>query len=463
MRESPPFLTWLGLKPSKPAESSKTDTNDVHNTRAGGLNGTSSPVLPSSPRFDRFGDVAADTSMGRNHPSSCPSQAPAASALLESESSPQLENRDSGPLIRISLSKLIANEPLEVKRLLTACRELGAFYLDIRTTQVGERILSEAERLFDVGSDLFALPEEDKREYEMSKFGGYYGYKGYRNRTLDMKEFYTVSKDDILSLPCTSLQMRHPQPAPINASRPLIKSYIDDAHTIISLLLSRLTLALKLPCGALENIHRRTANSGDQVRWIKLQPSQEPRPAPGDEILLDEHSDSNSLTLLFNRLGGLQMRAPHAPPTPYDEDDDSTTTSSTPSTTHANHHAEYTFNQPNEDEPVHWIAAEPIPGHCIILLGEQIAKLTHDALRVNVHRVCVLEGPENSIARQSLVYFSRPEDDVILKQLAGITVVPRPDLRRHSSKRMSKVLKQKRREWTDRWAKTKSRIIAHSH
>ncbi|KAM5434271.1 hypothetical protein MferCBS31731_006765 [Microsporum ferrugineum] len=363
---------------------------------------------------------------------------------------------------RLSLARLIADDSIEVDRLLLACRDLGGFYLDLRSTELGEEVMSDADRLFTLGENVFDLPEHEKRAYDMAKFGGYYGYKGYRNRTLDLKEFYTVSKDDILGLQCPTNACR-PQPPSINSSRPLIQAYIRNSHAIISLILSRLTSALNLPPGSLESIHRRDANSGDQIRWIRLQASKEARPPPENDVLLDEHSDSNSVTLIFNQSDGLQFRSPqpehslHNLPIPRENP---TITTPTNATASSSPNATVDFSQGPSTFSANWIPANPIPGHCIILVGEQLVKLTDGNVRANVHRVCAWSGIQGSSPRYSLVYFSRPEDDVILKQLAGIPVVPKSVTAPKGSrelqsqcKRLSKVFEGK--EWMG-WARSSS-------
>ncbi|EFQ97090.1 hypothetical protein MGYG_00133 [Nannizzia gypsea CBS 118893] len=365
---------------------------------------------------------------------------------------------------RLSLSRLIADDAAEVDRLLLACRELGGFYLDLTSTELGENVISEADRLFTLGGDVFNLPENEKREYDMAKFGGYYGYKGYRNRTMDFKEFYTVSKDEILGIQCPT-KAPQPQPPLIQSSRPLIQTYIRNSHAIISLILSRLATALDLPPESLENIHRRDANSGDQIRWIKLQASKEARPPPENDVLLDEHSDSNSVTLIFNQSGGLQFKSPQPDSSPHSypipRDNPTPAITSTAPTTNPTPSPESSVDfSGGPSFPANWIPANPLPGHCIILMGEQIVKLTEGGVRANVHRVCAVPGMQGSSPRYSLVYFSRPEDDVILKQLAGIPVVPKPMTTPKSSreqpsqcKLIGKVFEGK--EWMG-WAKPSS-------
>lgn len=231
-----------------------------------------------------------------------------------------------------------------------------------------------------------------------------------------------------------------PQPQPIQSSLPLIQTYIRNSHAIISLILSRLASALDLPPESLKNIHRRDANSGDQIRWIKLQASKEARPPPENDVLLDEHSDSNSVTLIFNQSGGLQFRSPQADSSlhnlPIPRGNPLTTTTTT-LTTNPTPSPEPTIDfSGGPNLPANWIPVNPLPGHCIILMGEQLAKLTEGGVRANVHRVCAVPGTQASSPRYSLVYFSRPEDDVILKQLAGIAVVPKPMTAHKSSREL---------------------------
>lgn len=102
------------------------------------------------------------------------------------------------PLLRISLDKLQRNEPEELTRLTRACEDLGFFYLDLRGVPVGDGILSDADRLFAVGEELYELPEEEKKKYDFAPQGSYFGYKGYganvvdRTGRTDRNEFYNV-------------------------------------------------------------------------------------------------------------------------------------------------------------------------------------------------------------------------------------------------------------------------------
>lgn len=131
------------------------------------------------------------------------------------------------PLLRISLQKLLKNDPSEALKLFRACTNEGFFYLDLRTAIVNdaaysdghatdiqtnghgisvsdsyidpEKLLSDADKLFDIGEEFFKLPTEEKLKYDFKDQGSYFGYKGYGASytdtagNKDRNEFYNVS------------------------------------------------------------------------------------------------------------------------------------------------------------------------------------------------------------------------------------------------------------------------------
>jgi isopenicillin N synthase-like dioxygenase len=157
------------------------------------------------------------------------------------------------------------------------------------------------------------------------------------------------------------------------------------SHSIVTLILDLLNESLGLPQSTLTNLHRLQAVSGDQVRFVKAPPQ------PGDDrrTALGEHTDFGSVTILFNRLGGLQVLPPGA-----DAD---------------------------------WVYVRPLPGHAIVNLGDAMVKFTNGLLRSNIHRVVSPPGEQADCTRYSLVYFARPEDNVPLRRLEGSSRIPALD------------------------------------
>ncbi|GME64053.1 Oxoglutarate/iron-dependent oxygenase [Neofusicoccum parvum] len=324
------------------------------------------------------------------------------------------------PLVRISLARLLHGSEDEAERLWNACCDLGFFYIDLRAgdeheteggavgnaRQVevhvdGEQLLDDADRLFGVQEEFFELPVEEKAKYDFSEQGSYFGYKGYgatvidKNGTPDRNEFYNTSKDDILRL-------SPPLPAPslLSPHRPLLSSFIRESHSLVNLILRILNSRLALPPNTLPALHRLTAPSGDQVRFIRAPP----QPSSDARVALGEHTDFGSVTVLFNRVGGLQVLLPPAMA--------------------AAARADSVVGLEGEGkgkgvEEEAWAFVRPLPGHAVVNLGDALVKMTSGILRSSIHRVAPPPGEQAQCTRYSLVYFARPEDDVVLRVLEG--------------------------------------------
>ncbi|KAL2862348.1 putative oxidoreductase, 2OG-Fe(II) oxygenase family [Aspergillus lucknowensis] len=293
------------------------------------------------------------------------------------------EDVPTAPLLRLSLKKLAERDAAETQRLSRACEDLGFFYLDLQDSGSATRILDNADELFKIGAELFELPLAEKQQYDFSSQKSYFGYKAQgaavvdRQGNLDRNEFYNVSKDDIMGI-------SEPLPAPdiLKKNRETLNSFMRSSHSIITLILDLLNDSLGLPKFTLVNIHRLGAISGDQVRFVKAPP----QPADDRRTALGEHTDFGSVTILFNRLGGLQVLPPGA--------------------------------------GANWVYVRPLPGHAIVNLGDAMVKFTNGLLRSNIHRVVSPPGEQADSTRYSLVYFSRPEDDVPLRRLEGSSRIP---------------------------------------
>ena len=115
---------------------------------------------------------------------------------------------------------------------------------------------------------------------------------------------------------------------------------------------------------------------------------------------------------MFNRLGGLQVKLPEGidPIRP----------------TLSNHGRDldneigihgFKRGAGGDDGSDRWTYVRPLPGHAIINLGDALTKFTSGILRSNVHRIAPPPGTQAMETKYSVVYFARPEDDIILKPL----------------------------------------------
>ena len=213
------------------------------------------------------------------------------------------------------------------------------------------------------------------------------GYKGLggsvlsKDGTLDANEFFNVSKDDVLG----NADQPWPQPAMLGEHVTLVNSFIGRAHSVATLLLNHLDIHLKLPEGTLAGLHRATACSGDHLRFTKM-PPQPPEFYSANRLHMGEHTDFGSVTVLFNRLGGLQVLPPGG---------------------------------------AEWRYVRPMAGHAIVNLGDALVRFSNGLLCSNLHRVVGPPGAQAKLPRYSVVYFMRPENEVLLRRLEGSDVIPK--------------------------------------
>ena len=227
--------------------------------------------------------------------------APPADATAEDENDlvfhdipPFPEDVPIAPLLRLSLKKLVANDPSEIERLWQASCDVGFFYLDLRGAiedskrdsaydipsavnkegkANGEGLLKDAAGMFELGQKVFQLPLEEKNRYDYKHKGTYFGYKGYGQGIIDAKgtrdrmELWNVSKDDVLGF-------AEPEPVPEilqdDSNRTLLKSFMLRSHAILTLLFGHLNDKLGLPPDTLQNLHTLRGLSGDQARFIRV-------------------------------------------------------------------------------------------------------------------------------------------------------------------------------------------------
>lgn len=68
----------------------------------------------------------------------------------------------------ISYLDLLGNSGEESKNLYEACREQWFFFLDLRNSKDGKRLLKDAETMYDVSVDIFNLGPEALMDYKLN-------------------------------------------------------------------------------------------------------------------------------------------------------------------------------------------------------------------------------------------------------------------------------------------------------
>jgi isopenicillin N synthase-like dioxygenase len=193
-----------------------------------------------------------------------------------------------------------------------------------------------------------------------------------RKGTPDTIEFWNISKDEIL------IQDGIKFPQAILDAKNTVKEYMVKSHEIVLVILQILSVNLGLDYHALPNLHRLMQPSGDQLRLTKstMYPIQQ---QCSPDVSFGAHTDFGSVTILFNRLDGLQVLASNG----------------------------------------EWLYIRPLPRHAIVNLGDAMVKLTGGLMKSNIHRVVTPPGLTEVVDRYSVVYFSRPENNVQMKSLVN--------------------------------------------
>ncbi|KAH0840761.1 oxidoreductase, 2OG-Fe(II) oxygenase family [Fonsecaea pedrosoi] len=267
----------------------------------------------------------------------------------------------------------------QARILLHSCQNYGFFYLS--NHHVDSRFM------FNLADSVFSLPLDEKLKYDMGTTGHYYGYKRSGamfvddKGTKDHSEFYNVSKDEVLGIPQPktgpdgkpreTMSGHHPQVVLDRFDE--LKTFMKSCHNVIYGITTSLGKSLGLPDGLLESLHKLDQPSVDQARVTCAPPVR-----PAETITLGEHTDFGSVTVLFNQLGGLQVLAP------------------------------------NKRD---WEYVRPRPDCAVINLGDSLIKLLGGRLYSAVHRVVVAPGEQGECMRHSVVYFSRPNSSVKLRDL----------------------------------------------
>ncbi|KAI9028035.1 hypothetical protein DFJ74DRAFT_516588 [Hyaloraphidium curvatum] len=277
---------------------------------------------------------------------------------------------DTIPLSVVDWSLRTSDPEGVAQTICAACKRDGFFIL----TNHG---VPGVERGFGIAKELFALPREEKDKFSMGTSGNYFGYKSQGAQVVnargdkDGNEYYNTPKAS------SKLQREHP--APIASNMPHIASLTRDSHALVLELLRILSEGCGLDPEYFGRWHRWSEPSGDMLRMIRYPPRPDTEDERTDGVRMVGHTDFGSITLLYSQeVGGLQVKDPH-------------------------------------DGAWKWV--RPVPGSIIVNVGDALQFWTSGELRSSMHRVVRPPGKQKDETRYSLVYFSRPEDSVLLKPI----------------------------------------------
>ncbi|KAI8626584.1 Clavaminate synthase-like protein [Xylariaceae sp. FL1651] len=311
----------------------------------------------------------------------------------------------------ISLAKLLlGRDTAEHDRVFEACKGRGFFYLDLAGCEAGDRIAKGADEVAAVAEDVFALPLDEKMKYQLQGASGSLdGYKiaggsvTDKAGTKDTAEFFNVGKNEMI---VPDGQMKKPWPEIVRASKPLFRSYMQAAHGIGMAIMSILAEKLGVDPAEFACRHRFEEYSGDHVRLTRG-PPRDKEELP--EIQTPSHTDFGTITILMNWLGGLQVWS------------------------QSSRKAQLLNLEP--DVPGEWLWVQPKKGCAIVNLGDAAVKFSNGVLCSGRHRVIPAPGVQGKFPRYSVVYFVRPEDRCIMRQLRGPGIPDGPEEEREITAR----------------------------
>ncbi|EMD42247.1 hypothetical protein CERSUDRAFT_43175 [Gelatoporia subvermispora B] len=274
------------------------------------------------------------------------------------------------PLLILDYALLQANDEHEIHRLWQAATTLGFWYLKNHGTE------REVDGMFAMGAETLDLPLAEKMKFEQGDNGDSFGYKARgtivtdANGTKDCVEFLNIAQDDVLSWP---LPTHRTYPRTVGARMtetiiPFVRKSTDINQTLLAIFEKR----LGLPTGELARLHSLRETCGGEARCVKT-------PANQTSTGIGAHTDFGTLTLVHNRLGGLQVMPP------------------------------------GTDK---WFYVKPLAGHAICNVGDALAIFSGGIVRSNVHRVMPPPGTQSQFERYSIAFFTRPNDSVVLRALS---------------------------------------------
>ncbi|PQE21058.1 2OG-Fe(II) oxygenase family protein [Rutstroemia sp. NJR-2017a WRK4] len=288
----------------------------------------------------------------------------------------------------ISYLKLQGGSAKESENLYEACREQGFLLLDLRDSEEGEKLLKDAETMFDISVDIFNLGPEALMDYKLNMPKDLNGYKPAGvlktdDGKMDAMELYTLSRDEVLGDDSTRRD-----PEEFKSHREECKQFFLRAHEVLSQLMLHLDKHLGLEPGTLSSLSPLDKPSATSLRLLMA------RPQPVDDkiISLGGHTDIGTIAMLFHVVGGFQVLPAGA-----------------------------------ENINANWKYVRTVPGCALINIGDSLVEWTGDLLRSNLHRVVTPPGKQANCVRRSLAYLIRPDHNGSMRRLKSSVIPPVPE------------------------------------
>jgi isopenicillin N synthase-like dioxygenase len=90
---------------------------------------------------------------------------------------PSPDDINTAPLVSVNFADLEKGDLDASAAFFKACKELGFLYLDLFSSELGEKIVADAEKLNEVQQEFFKLPNEVKDVYGRPHLHPFYAYR----------------------------------------------------------------------------------------------------------------------------------------------------------------------------------------------------------------------------------------------------------------------------------------------
>jgi isopenicillin N synthase-like dioxygenase len=270
---------------------------------------------------------------------------------------------ESAPFPIIDVPKINdSNSQLAIAREITeACQKWG--FLLIKGHPIPPE---EIEAMFVMGKTFFSLPEENKEPWPINSNNiGYIGALKDRCKEDKMSMWFG-------GIP-GCLKDNEALPPFWHDHTDKVEAFKHKCHNLVLKLLTCFALAMDLPDrNFFAAAHQEDSGNGNSLRMI-MYPAREDRP---DGTRMIEHTDSGSVTLLFQRQAGLEVVSPSG----------------------------------------QWVKAPCIKDAILINLGDALSFWSGGKLKATLHRVSFDSLPHDR-ERQSMAYFGMANPETVLQPL----------------------------------------------
>lgn len=267
------------------------------------------------------------------------------------------------PIIDISRIEDPTSQLSLAQEITEACSKWGFLLLK------GHSIPSDdIANLFSLGKAFFHLPEGEKAPWPITSQS--IGYMG---------SFQDRHKDDKMSMwfsgaPSTLDDNKNMLPPFWHGHTQEVEAFKHRCHDLVTKLLECFAIALNLPDRKFfVNAHSEDAGHGNTLRMI-LYPARPDKPSfEGVGSRMAEHTDSGSVTLLFQQSPGLEVLSPEG----------------------------------------QWVKAPHIENCILVNLGDTLSFWSGRRLKATMHRV-TFESLSHDRERQTMAYFGKARSETVL-------------------------------------------------